>query len=851
MKEKFGRYIGPAIGLVLLVLALWVLHSALREYHYKDVVRHMAEIPVQWLLLALALTAANYFVLTGYDFLALKYIQRPMQYRKVALTSFISYSFSQNLGFGVLTGGSLRFRLYSAWGLSAVEITNVVAFCALTFWLGLFTVGGIVFSLDPFAVPTVLELPIHSVRPIGILFILLSAGYLAWCFFGAGRIRIRQWEFATPTPSLSIAQVVTASIDWALAGAVLYTLLPEAAPIGYFGLLGIFILAQAVGLISHVPGGLGVFEAMVMYTLTPQLPAAQVLGCLVAFRVIYYLVPLGVAIVTLGTYELVKTKKGLEYLTKIFGEWLPSTMPSVLALVTFIGGVILLFSGATPSVHSRMLWMRDFLPLPVVEFSHILGSLVGAALLFLAWGVQKRVDAAYHLTVGLLVTGIIASLFKGLDYEEALILTLMLVAFIPSRESFYRHSSLFKERFSPGWLAAIGVAIAASIWLGFFSYRHVEYSNDLWWSFAFRGGDAPRFLRASMGVVSLALIVAVARLLRPAPPDPVPPTEEEWKTIRKLVADSPNTSANLALLGDKTFLFNDDKSAFIMYGIEGRSWIAMGDPIGPPEEWQELIWNFREMSSRHGGWCVFYQVKASSVHLYLDIGSTLQKLGEEGRVDLEVFSLEGLKKTTRHSYRKVEKEGGTFEVVPKSEVPAYLAEFKVISDEWLEEKNTREKGFSLGSFDANYLSGYPMGVVRQNGKLVAFANILGAGNHEEVSIDLMRYVRDAPSGTMDYLFISLMLWGKEQGYEWFNLGMAPFSGLENRPVSPIWVKIGSMLYRHGEQFYNFQGLRAYKEKFNPVWEPRYLASPGGLALPRVLANVASLVSGGLKGVVVK
>jgi phosphatidylglycerol lysyltransferase len=851
MREKYGRFIGPAIGLVLLTVALWVLHSALRDYHYRDVVRHMAEIPVQWLLLALVLTIGNYFVLTGYDFLALKYIKRPIEYPKVALTSFISYAFSQNLGFGILTGGSLRYRLYSAWGLSASEITNVVAFCALTFWLGIFMIGGIVFSLEPLAIPTVLELPIHSVRPIGILFLLLSLGYLAWCFSGARQIRIGQWEFATPSRGLSIAQVLTASVDWALAGAVLYTLLPEAAPIGYFGLLGIFLLAQVVGLISHVPGGLGVFEAMVMYSLTPQLPAAQVLGCLVAFRVIYYLFPLAAAIVTLGTYEVVKTKRGLEYLSKIFGEWVPSVMPNVLALVTFIAGVLLLFSGATPAVHSRMLWMRDFLPLSVVEFSHILGSLVGAALLFLAWGVQKRVDAAYHLTVGLLVVGIMASLFKGLDYEEAMILTGMLVAFIPSRASFYRRSSLFKERFSAGWLAAIGVAIAASIWLGFFSYRHVEYSNDLWWQFAFRGGDAPRFLRASVGVVSLALIVAVARLLRPAPPDPKSPTEEEWELVRKLAAAAPNTSASLALLGDKTFLFNDDKTAFIMYGIEGRSWIAMGDPVGPVEEWQELVWTFREMSSQHGGWCVFYQVRPSSVHLYLDIGSTMQKLGEEARVDLRSFSLEGLKKTTRHSYRKIEKEGGQFEVIPQAEVAGFISELKVISDQWLEEKNTREKGFSLGSFDPEYLSQFPMGVVRQDGKLVAFANILGSGGKEELSIDLMRYLQDAPSGTMDFLFISLMLYGREQGYHWFNLGMAPFSGLENRPVSPIWSRVGALLYRHGEQFYNFQGLRTYKEKFNPVWEPRYLASPGGLALPRVLTNVASLVSGGLKGVVKK
>jgi phosphatidylglycerol lysyltransferase len=96
-----------------------------------------------------------------------------------------------------------------------------------------------------------------------------------------------------------------------------------------------------------------------------------------------------------------------------------------------------------------------------------------------------------------------------------------------------------------------------------------------------------------------------------------------------------------------------------------------------------------------------------------------------------------------------------------------------------------------------------------------------------------------------------MLWGKQQGYRWFNLGMAPMSGFEDRALAPLWSRVGSFLFRHGEHFYNFQGLRQYKEKFDSTWEPRYLASPGGLALPRIVTNVASLISGGLKGVVTK
>ena len=139
----------------------------------------------------------------------------------------------------------------------------------------------------------------------------------------------------------------------------------------------------------------------------------------------------------------------------------------------------------------------------------------------------------------------------------------------------------------------------------------------------------------------------------------------------------------------------------------------------------------------------------------------------------------------------------------------------------------------------------------KTGKIVAFANLWLSADKEELSPDLMRFLPDAPESVMEYLFLQLMLWGKQEGYHWFNLGMAPLSGLEDHALAPLWNRLGAFMFRHGEHFYNFQGLRRYKDKFDPEWEPRYLASPGGLALPRILTNIAALISGGLKGVVTK
>jgi phosphatidylglycerol lysyltransferase len=276
----------------------------------------------------------------------------------------------------------------------------------------------------------------------------------------------------------------------------------------------------------------------------------------------------------------------------------------------------------------------------------------------------------------------------------------------------------------------------------------------------------------------------------------------------------------------------------------------MGDPVGPDEEKSELIWKFRELCDLHAGWPVFYQIGRQHLHLYLDLGLTLQKVGEEARVPLRDFSLEGgSRKWLRKMQRKVESEGCAFEIV--EDATAILPELREISDSWLTEKRTREKGFSLGFFAEDYIRRFPIAVVRRDTAIVAFANIWSSGENEEVSVDLMRQRSDAPAGVMDFMFLQLMLWGQQRGYNYFNLGVAPLSGLENRALGTVWNRVGALTYRFGENFYNFQGLRQYKEKFDPIWEPMYLASPGGLVLPRILTNLATLISGGLRGVVTK
>ena len=636
-----------------------------------------------------------------------------------------------------------------------------------------------------------------------------------------------------------------------MAGSVFWALLPAGAHIAWPTALGIYILAQSAGLVTNIPGGLGVFEAVVIVLLEPVVAPGPVLGSLVAYRATYYLLPLVTAAMLFGAHEVRQRHEDVRRVARVFGRWAPAVAPQVLAFTTFVGGTVLLVSGATPSVHSRLRILDDFLPLPVIEASHFLASTAGVGLLLLARGLQRRLDAAYVMTVTLLSAGIVLSLLKGGDYEEAITLTLMLAALLPSHAYFYRKASLTREPFTVGWMLAIAFVIAGVVWLGLFSYKHVEYSGDLWWRFELRA-DAPRFLRAMVGSVGLLVFAGMSRLLRPAPPEPALPNESELGRANGVADAFPDAAARLVLLGDKDLLFNENGNAFVMYAVEGRSWVSMGDPVGPVAEWPDLLWSYRELVDRHAGWTVFYQVRAEALHLYLDLGLTLLKLGEEARVELESFSLDGAaRKGMRRVRNRMEREGCEFQVLPPSEVPALMPQLRTVSDEWLSDKRTREKGFSLGFFDEQYLAHCPVALLRRHGQVVAFANVWESGGKEELSVDLMRYSTSAPEDAMEALFIELMLWGRSQGYAWFNLGMAPLSGLENRALAPLWNRLGALVFRYGENFYSFQGLRLYKAKFDPVWSPKYLASPGGLALPRILTNISTLIARGLRGVVTR
>lgn len=839
--ELVGRYRRPLAVLVVLVLVaagFVALERLTGEISYAAVRAALHGLGPERIAPALALTAASYLALTFYDVLALRIIGRPLPWRTAALASFTSYTLSHNLGLALLTGGSARYRVYTAAGLDGPDVARVVGLAGATFWTGVATVAGAALVLHDGALAIAgRTLGQDLVRAVGVIVLATVAALAIACGRGGRSVALLGWRLPLPSAALLAGQVAVATLDIACASAALYVLIPGAA----LALLPAFVLAYTLGIVTavltHVPGGIGVFEAVVLAVVPGD--RATLLAALIAYRVVYYLLPLAAGVALLAWNEgrrgragrLIADARGLA----------SGIAPLALGAACFLGGGLLLLSGSLPPEGDRMRTLARALPLPFVEASHIAASLAGTGLLLLAPGLYRRLDGAFVATRALLVAGAAFSLAKGIDYEEATVCLLLAALLQWTRPAFYRRTALTRWSWSPGWLASVVVVVALATWAGFFAYRHVDYDNDLWWRFAWRG-DAPRFLRATLATVVALIAAAGWRLLSPAPPPPAaadPATEAE---VAAIVATASRTDAMLALLGDKRFLLAADAAAFLMYQVRGASWIVMGDPVGARAAWPDLLWRMRETVDREQGRLLLYQVSSATLDLAIGMGLEIVKYGEEAVVDLPGFSLDTPDlRSVRKAERSAARKGATFRIVPVADVPAILPRLAEVSDDWVALKGHREKGFSLGRFDPAYLARFRHAVVEVDGRIVAFANLWLTGGRDEASVDLMRHVAEAPAGTMDFLFANLMHWAKAEGYARFSLGLAPLAGIEGRRLAPVWARAATLLFRHGERFYGFRGLRAYKDKYAPRWEPRYVAGTGGLAMARAMRDLARLI----------
>jgi phosphatidylglycerol lysyltransferase len=622
---------------------------------------------------------------------------------------------------------------------------------------------------------------------------------------------------------------------------VLFFCFPFVHGADYPHVLAVFIVALTAGFISHVPGGLGVFDTIVLVGLQDRVPGDAVLAGLLVFRVVYFLIPLLAAGALFGTVEAMAARRRLQRVSQSLGAWLAPGVPLVLAGCTFVAGAVLLFSIATPEAHYKLRLLYRVLPLSVVESAHFVGSVVGVLLVLVAARLQRRSHGAWVVAMVLLAAGAVASLLKGLDWPQALLLGLFFLVMWVSRDEFYRRSALVAERFTPGWFLAIGVVLGSAFWLGLFSYKHLDDANQLWWRFALFG-DASRFIRASVVVAVIALAEAVRRLMGTARLQSTLPSPRGLARAAEIVEQSPDARANLALLGDKALLFHAKEDAFLMYGVRRRSWIVLGDPVGPRERWRDLVRALAEEAVRHGGWPVFYGISPDAARICSEFGFAVRKIGEEAVVRLDAFDPAALDAALARRHADIAAAGCRYEVLEPVELVPLAPRLKAVADEWLASHGRKERAFAQGAFAPELLQQSRVGIVRQGDRMLAFAVLWESACRVELSVDLVRHAATAPAGILDFVLVETMLWGKARGFASFNLGLAPLKGLDRRRARSRWERLGTYLYGHGEHFRDFLELRRAKARYHPRWEPRFVSSRQGLPLARALPDLVQLIA---------
>jgi uncharacterized membrane protein YbhN (UPF0104 family) len=368
LKKRLLHLLLPLVSVSLFVLALHVLFRELHNYNYRDVVKYFQQIPLLRLALAIASSVVSYFMLTLYDVLGLRYARHPLPYGKIAFTSYTGYAFSNSIGYSFLSGGAIRYRFYSAWGLSTLQIAKVIVFGFVTSLLGYCIVSGVAFTIGGELIPSAVHLPVHvhTARSLGIVFLSLVMIYFVLTLTMKKPLVVRKIQFAFPKPSLALLQYGVSSLDWFFASATIYLLLPPHTGTSIFGFMGIYLLSQLAGSASQVPGGLGVFEVVMVLLLSSTLTHSQIVGALLSFRIIYYFMPLVIASLMFGSYELFQRAAAGRTAVNTLVSRVTALTPQVFAVLTFFGGALLLFSGSIPFPPNRAQFISRLLsPYPV------------------------------------------------------------------------------------------------------------------------------------------------------------------------------------------------------------------------------------------------------------------------------------------------------------------------------------------------------------------------------------------------------------------------------------------------------------------------------------------------------
>ncbi len=841
------RSAGPVAALAACALVFVFLHGLSRDLNYHGVIQALRETSRGLIWISILLTALSYLALVARDLCALSYVGVKVSTPALLLASFCGSALGNAVGFKALTADAVRDRVYGAAGVRPEQTARVMLFINVAFGIGLAAFAAGSLMLAGGVARRLLPISITSIRCAGAAALLVILAALLLRAWRRDPLAIGRLSIEMPSLTITLLQLLASTVDLAAAAAAFWFLIPRGG-IDFFSFAAVFSVATGLGVISRVPGGLGVFDVVILVVLQRFAPCDELAAALLIYRSVYFVLPLLLAAASLAGLELrsVPGRYGSKAAERVsLGAGLLA--PIFLSVITFAVGAMLVVSGATPAPDWRLAALQVVLPLWAVEISHLLAALAGVFLLFVARGLYHRLDGAWWLALIVALVNVAFGLAKGLAFGETAAMVFLVCLLLATRRQFTRPAAFMHQPFRLGWFVAIAVVIAGATGILLFAFRDVAYRHEIWWQFEF-DAQASRALRAILGASILALGISLWQLLQAAPGRVAPPSDQDLLRAAAIIRDQERSAPMLALMGDKSFLFSASGNSFLMYARHGRTWVALFDPVGPHEEWAELVWRFVELADQHGGRAAFYQVRPDSLPLYLDAGLRVVKVGEEACIYLEQFSLEGPERYgLRQAFKRGNREGLTLQILSPQWVLQQQDVLNRISESWLVDHRAAERRFSVAAFEPRFIAAQSAALSSQDGRPLAFVTFMTTNRQTEATVGLMRQVRGAPSYTMEFMFTQLALELKARGFKTLSLGMAPLAGIARAPLSSRWHRMAGLLWEHGGPIYNFRGLRSFKNKFRPAWEPRYLAASGAIGPFISLADVAALANGHRRG----
>lgn len=587
----------------------------------------------------------------------------------------------------------------------------------------------------------------------------------------------------------------------------------------------IYCVSNVFGQVSLMQDGFAVSDLIEVHFLCKLIePRAAIIAILI-YRIVSSVIPWIISLIMIlkriyDNYNTDQYKKQFAF--------------NILSIFTLIIGLILCLSVATPSMLLRIKFLKRFVKKDVVILARFITLTSGGLLILLSQGIKKSVKKSFYIAEAVLIVSVFSTLLKGLDIEESIITLLLGIVMYIMKDGFTEQAIKIKPKYFINTIGKLSVVTVLFIFISNtvrkvnFLTSHRKYSLNYL-------VENKKFIL--LYVLFVLILSYLAQYTRTKKITFTKLTDEDFDKIDKFLEEfGGNEFSHLVYLNDKNVYFDKTNTVMIMYRPVKNSVIVLGDPIGKKENFVEAIDDFIVYCNEYHMNVCFYEINGENLELYCDQGFRFVKVGQDATVDLTHFSLVGKKnRTWRHVLNNFDK--GNYEFKVEDPTDNLLSQMKIVSDKWLENKN--EMGFSLGFFDEDYLKRTKIACIYKNNELLAFANLQPFYDDKTLSIDLMRYDRSNEDGLMDFIFIKLILWGQENNFEKFYLGMAPLSKVGDKIYSKKKEKILNIVYNTQNKIYNFKGLRNYKDKFKPNWSNKYIAYTSDFNLPYILINVVN------------